>query len=376
MKMFFTRRGLKGFLCLSGICMAVVSIASAKGMQGGWGDFSWRISASAVNRTITGTTFKPGSKASESDAPSISTGIRGLRADVGPQDKYANREYDDGHVHMGLLTFESGITRDWGVDNPSQIRDGKVVMTASDGVETFSQGRQTDQTGGESSGGGSQSSWGSSFQLEAIYAQSETTSWCLLLGLSSVGMSEDNTVTSFSDEQQWKDVGRKIVDTFSTQGSGILRVNPSSREFTYANPREHTLRTYNVVDQNLSFDLNTVSLGVSREHTWKWFVFQVAGGPTVNFVSADSSRNESVLASQDGGPSTLIREWRDSSSEDDVLAGVFAQGGASLNMGKLVRMGIVGRYDVAQEYKGVVGPSTYTADLNGFSVAMSLGWDL
>jgi hypothetical protein len=377
MRTFFVRwgPGLKSLLYLSGICVPLASIASAEVLQSGWGDFSLRISASAFNRTIGGATFTPGSNASESDAPSISSGVGGRRANVGPENKYANRIYDDGYVGMDLLTSERGDTRKWGVEHSSQVRNGVAVMTASDGTQFSSQGHQTTQTGGESTDGGSESFWGSSLQIEAIYAQSETTSWGLFLGLSTVGMSQENTATSFSDEQQWQQSDRKIVDTFSVQGNTLHNI-PSSRALVYVDPTEHTLRTYNVVDEKLSFDLQTVSLGVSRERMWKWFVFQAAGGPTVNFVSADSSRRESVLTSQDGGPSTLISESSDSSRDRTVLAGAFAQGSASLKLGRLARMSLVGRYDVAQEYKGGAGPSTYTADLNGFTVAASVGWDL
>ena len=375
MKTFFVRRGLKRLLFLSGICIAVISIESAKGLQTGWGDFSLRISASAFDRTIGGTTFTPGSNASESDVPSITSGIGGSRANVGPDNKYANRIYNDGYVGMDSLTKERGITRKWGVANPSQIKNGMAVMTASDGTQYSNQGHQTTQTGGESTDGGSESSWGSSVQIEALYAQSETTSWGLLLSLSTVGMSQENTVTSFDDEQQWQQSDRQIVDTFTVQGNALRNI-PSSRALAYVDPTEHTLRTYNLVDQKLSFDLQTVSLGVSRVRIWKLFEFEAAGGPTVNFVEADSSRYESLLTSQDGGPSTLVGESRDSSSENTVLAGAFVQGSASLKLGRVAHVSLIGRYDVAQEYKGGTGPSTYTADLNGFTVAASIGWDL
>lgn len=366
------------FRVVCGLITLGAAGAAASDFQGGAGDFKWRFSANAFTRTLPGTSFKPGSRTTQQDVPGVPQGIQGPRADIGPAGGPFDRTYDDGWiVDEGRFVIGNDrkpipVTSDWGVADSSQVEAGRASFSVADGVQSTEQGSRTEATGGSASGTGHSSAWGGAIEAELLYRQGSNICWGVLFNYSELGQSEGLQTSSFQNEQAWRDSDRTITDTFDVQG-GLLINQPVRRDVRDSDAGGHVQRTYNVVEQELDFELNTFSLGVSRERRWGRFFVQGAVGPTLNLVSSDATRTETLLVSRDGGPSRVLREWRDVDSDDEVLFGGFAQGSARYRLSRYLQAGIIARFDRAQSAKGAVGPASYETDLNGFTLAVTLG---
>lgn len=356
--------------CVPGVLMA------GGDTVGSYLGLTWRIGASEFSRSIGSTHVNPGARTTESDVPDVSTLRRGPLADVGPMNAVVDRLYDNGYVGTDPARMRSGRTYDWGVDNrATQIEGNSVTMSADYGVQSQNVNRQSGNPFAGSSETGSSSEWGHSLQVELGYHTGASTTWSILGAFSTLHSGREITQISFSEEQTWADVSQRVVDTFDLKGGGLQSI-PVTRKYVNTGSTQHRSLTENTVQQKVEFDLHTISLGVKRSQLWHRIELNAAAGSTLNVISVNSERNESVSVSQDGGPNSLLRQWNEAESEDKFLIGAFAQGSADFRLGKITHLGILGRYDISEPFKGHLGPSEYNTGLDGFSLGASISWDL
>lgn len=382
-----SRKKLSG-LTLGAALVCSVSSSQASDVLGSYQGFSWRITASAFTRTIGSTHMSPGSMTTEADVPAVPTTIQGPRAKVGSADAIAGRLYDDGYVSDNIFRVTRPgetppppmaappRTYDWAVKDPSQIQGHTVLMSAADGtrsVNIATHPSETTVTG--SSETGTDNEWGQSLQVEFGYSGNTSTVWSVLGAFTTLHGSRGSSQTSFSETRSWMDMNQEITDTFGLIGNSVVNI-PLSRTTSETEGYHHSTRTENSVQQQLDFDLRTISIGVSLSQYWHGLQFSAATGPTVSFLSADLERSETVTVSHDGGPQQVERQWHEAQSETKTLLGAFAQGSVEYRITRVMHLGVLTRYDLSQNYKTTLGPSSYDTRMSGFSVGASVGWEL
>jgi hypothetical protein len=98
--------------------------------------------------------------------------------------------------------------------------------------------------------------------------------------------------------------------------------------------------------------------------------------PTVslNIVDASVKRTESFVQVPTGGAATVLAQWSNHASRQEVYFGLGAVGGVDLDFGKGYYGGIFGGYEwVSDSLKVAVGPNNILLDASGWVAGLSVG---
>jgi hypothetical protein len=309
---------------------------------------------------------------------------------VGPADRVADRQYNDGYVRMD---YGTGVwdkdTWYWGYQNQNQVVGDHLMFHGS----TFAAGGQTiSPRDAFSVGLDDEFGWEARVGRSLFDCKCFTGSLLLGLGFTSFGGSG-----GFDDlGYLWSSQGGLITDTYdlltdpdqlpaapysgTKEGPGYMIPNiPSKREISGGSGSGVPLtQIFHSVRQDLDVDLWVVSLGLDlrgkgRAASGKPSVsYLVGAGLTGNFVSAKS--NLHWAAKQNG--TTLDSA---SFSGDDCTAefGVYGEAGVLLRLSERISVSVRGRYDHVFDDAEVSFPNgNAEIDLSGASAVAGIGISL
>ncbi len=353
------------------------------------GDCGWRISIGPIWRSIESSRFWPGDHSGQYGIGNQArSGHSGQRADIGPVDAIADREYDDGFVRMDPGTARDNDTWYWGYENAGQHEGGQMVFTADDGVSTRFR-RSVSSTPGSSmdiddTGVG---------VIVAAYRQflvSERFHLGLYLDLMGIRFSMDGETSTYSESQTWRHTAVSYEDRYDLQGvqppgapyagnygypPGPLLPNIPSQRLKHTESRGGgSYQAYNTVLHDIDIELLTLSMGLRAETGVGRVVLSGAAGPTLNLIAIDAEHSESLHASRNGGEDQLVGQWHNGADETKLRVGAFVQAALGVALTGDIEVDIFGRYDWVADVEGAVGPSRYDISLEGFSGGAQLSW--
>ncbi len=371
-------------------CLATVVVAEPN--PGESSAARWRIEAGPAYRSGVSMTFGAGNYSESAMIGNrVRAGFSGTPNQAGSLDPLDHHEYDDGYVRPDMGTEFHGDTWHWGYDNADQIQNGTLVFTASDGRDTELRRSGHDAPVGFEN---DDEAWGLQVQAEAMLMRRENTAFGMIVGYGRFKFGMDRQTSDFRDEQSWTVYDRFVQDRYDLGGvipppppyahgpEGPTPANPVPAPVISATPERSSFRTpvgggsytaWNEVQQALDIRIHVFSLGVSARYENEIFTASVSAGPTLNLVETDAAYVETLYGRSGTGPASVLRDWRAQSSETDVLAGAFIQAGAGLHK-PAWHVGVSGfiRYDWTESLRGMVGPSSWSADFEGASAGIML----
>ncbi len=350
----------------------------------------WRLSAGAVYRVINSQTFKSGSYSQSHPIPAKARTTSYTYDPASDTTALADRDYIDGYVHMDDWTGLDGGTWNWGYDEGSQVVDGALVLkwlqksrtdfTRNTSITSSDRERDSDENVGVY------------VRAERVLKQVGPLDYGVRVDASRVSYSSSGNDMTFSDRQQWSSYRQYTEDSYSLAGTGItpastpyqgtletpgpsINNTPDSRVSGKGNKvSSGSYEAYNSVEESLSMDLSTISLGMSLAGHYSRLYVAGSTGPTLTIVDTDASYYEALYESSNGGPSSLLASWRDSKRDTEYNVGYFVQGELGLRLIRGLEISIFGRYDWIENISGSVGQMRYVANPEGGSVGGTLNY--
>lgn len=198
-----------------------------------------------------------------------------------------------------------------------------------------------------------------------------------------------------------KELSGTLTDTYAVPSGVILPLAPYSQPSANPPPgfypriadepsrvlapesrtvRTDTVRWYNRIEEEVEADVFTFSLGPEvRVRIAESGFVSVAAGAALHVVDWEASHHETLYRADNGGAGRGVREWRERSSNTDLIWGGFAQVGAGLMFGPdeeppryLIQA--FARWEANESLNGRVGPSEFELDLDAFSAGAMAGF--
>ncbi len=303
------------------------------------------------------------------------------KSSVGPADRVADRQYDDGYVRMD---YGTGVWDDntwyWGYQTGSQVVGNQLLFHGS----TFTAGGESlkpresfsldldDEIGGEARIG-----------RNVFCCKSVTGSVVLGVGFTSFCGS-----TGFQDlGYVWSARGGRITDTYNLltdaselppapysgtkDGPGYIIPNiPAKREIGGGVGKGPTLtEVYHNVQEDIDVDLWILSLGLDVRGKNGKVSFVAGAGVTGNFMSADSTFNWSAVEK-----GMALDSARYSGDDCAFEVGVYGEAGFLFDLSEKLYLSLKARYDhVFEEADLSFSNTNAEIDLSGVSGVATLG---
>ncbi len=320
--------------------------------------------------------------------PQLSAGradsLEALR--LGSTSAFADRTYGDGFVFMDDNTsapnsFLPGTTAHWGYQNDSQVQSGSLAYHGGEYATTDASSGSTTLPGARDAG---LSGASLALQLDALLTLNDRLRVGGTAGYFFTPMDVSRSVSTFSGFLRLDEKAFAVTDIYNLQGvipplapyAGTLNQSgpaplidniPSQRLITEVAASSQTAAFINRVDESLDLGLHTLSLGPTVEYAVGRFSFTGSLGLGLNIASWDASFQESLSQTTNVNTSE-VRSWREHRSKTDVLPGFFIQGSAAYQLSDQWSISAFGRYDWNETLHGSVGPSTFSADLSGYTL--------
>ena len=324
-----------------------------------------------------------------SGQPSAPTGI-------GTPGVYGDRTYDNGYVKLDPGTgnptsIDPNTTWNWGFNNPAQYNAGAQTLSFQ------KQGAPGYNTLLNSPAGHSDEFWGAGFQITAGMPLTQSGSWNidLCLGFQGVwGSSEKFSISTYREDVRQT----TVMDTYDVSGIGAANFPANGFHGTYLGPFDHPPVVPSPVIPNLpqsrvsspsaplSTSYNSIGFDIDQN------LYQFSLGPQIglaagqrvrlhlrptvslNIVDASVKRTESFVQVPTGGAATVLAQWSDHASRQEVYLGLGAVGGVDLDFGKGYYGGVFGGYEwVSDSLKVAVGPNNILLDASGWVAGLSVG---
>jgi hypothetical protein len=326
----------------------------------------------------------------------LAAGQPGAPSGIGTPGAYGDRTYDNGYVKLdpgtgNPTTIDPNTTWNWGFNNAGQYNSAAQTLSfqkqGAPGYNTLLNG----------SPGGNDGAWGAGFQIVAGLPLSQSGDWSFDLTLGFQGLW--NGHESFSTSSYREDVRQiTVTDSYDVSGIGAANFPAGGFHGTYLGPFDTPPVVPSPVIPNLpasrtsassaalSTSYNTIGFDIDQN------LYQLSVGPqigwsaspsvklhvrptvSVNFIDASVKRTEEFIQMPAGGGSTVLGQWSDQASRQQVYLGLGAVGGVDLEFGKGYYGGVFGGYDwVADSVKVTVGPNNVLLDASGWVVGLSVG---
>jgi hypothetical protein len=315
---------------------------------------------------------------------------------LGSATAYADRTYDNGYVKLDPGTgnptsLDPNTTWNWGFNNPAQYNSAAQTLSFQ---KQGTPGYNTLQNG---TPGKDDEFWGAGFQIVAGLPLLHSGPWNLDLSLGFQGIwggTESFNVSTYREDVRQS----TVTDVYDVSGIGTAGFPASGFQGTYLGPFDNppvvpspvipnipqsrsasmsaALSTsYNTINFNVDQDLYQFSLGPKIGFAASQHI-QLHLRPTVslNIVDASVKRTELFVQAPAGGASTVLNQWADHASRQDVYFGLGAVGGVDLDFGKGYYGGVFGGYEwVSASVKVSVGPNNVLLDASGWAVGLTVG---
>lgn len=302
---------------------------------------------------------------------------------IGPADAPADRSYDDGFVHIGAATPYSGLTTFWGYAAAAQHQGDELVFSRAGGerrdVSRLRTAAATDWS--------HDASWEAGPILElacsADLRPGVTAGFALNFSAVSLGGGRGGLAT-LSDYQQLDVYHVTAVDRYaldgvvppaagyagSFAGPGPLLGNlPDGRAFPESLTSTDTALFLDRVRDDLTVDFYT--LGMAGTLSWAAtprLALGVQAGVALNLADWEARREEVIWSSTNGGTPDVFSRRRVDREACEFVAGAYLQGQFAWALNDRWALQGFGRYDWNEDLDGEVGPTSFRADLSGWSV--------
>lgn len=368
-------------------CLPAIA-GSAKSPASSSGDWEFSLSAGVGWRHSGSIDFTGGSRQGAFPIPSF-VGDAGLTTpQIGAENAFGERFYDDGFVRLDSSTAIDGLTSHWGYENASQVDvAGDTIRFRATGFESIRNDMHTFSN--PPSASSRERSLAPVLQFNARHKR-ETSGFrpglSVLFSWNPVRF--DRQWTDFSLLQTREDFRTEWTDAFNLGGFGSLVPSapyagePDSPGFLLENlPDSRTMVTVpigleealvgNRVTTRFRADHTTLSLGPTLTHELnpQWNL-EAGIGVSLHWLRWSARQNEQWTATQEG-TRTVISEWNDASSGNRILAGAYLQIAAEW-MPDDKPWSIQGmlRLDRGQSMSRQIGPSQLRYDADGMMMAL------
>jgi hypothetical protein len=350
------------------------------------GDWEFSLSAGPAWRQSGELGFHGGSRSAGLPIPPFVGGETLVVPDIGPDNEFADRTYNDGFVHRDPSTGIDGYTTNWGYQNSGQVAGDDIAFHATG----FKSVRSDTRTVGEApSSRRDEDGIAPVLDFAATYKHE-------INGLR-VGVSASLIWSPVKLDRDWSDFSlRQVRDDFrhdwtdhynlggvgdlippapytgTAAGPGFVLENlPDSRDFDSVQIGSEDAWLTNHVSTRFRADHTTVSFGptLARRLDDSWNL-QAGFGVSLHWLHWSASQEESLTVSS-GGTSTEFARWNNDKSGDEILGGVYLQIGAEWTpKGQDWSIKSFLRKDVGTSFSENIGPSEITYDVDGFTAAV------
>lgn len=379
-------------LLLAFSCVAIAGDAKSPVAAGG--DWEFSLSAGAAWRQSGTLGFSGGSRSAGVAIPSFVGGNVLITPPIGPADANGTRTYEDGFVGTDMSTQIDGLTSYWGYRNSSQVN------LAADSISFHATGFQSIRSdvptvGAAPSFDDPQRGIAPVLQFDAVYKHEIAgirPGFSVVLAWSPVDM--NSAWNDFSLRQNRDDFRHDWTDVYNLGGFGafvpsapyagapdspgfLLENIPDTRSSVAVPTGSESALVSNRVSTRFDADHTTFSLGptLSRPVNGEWNI-EAGVGASLHWLHWSASQQEQLSVMQ-GGTTTVIQEWNDSSSGDKILAGLYLQ--IALEWTPVDydwSLKTLLRTDIGQSFSKQVGPSRITYDTDGLTAAVMLSHPL
>lgn len=347
----------------------------------------WSLSAGAVYRGFGDVNFETGSRSAGYALPRLAR--RGSHSG-GPG------LYDNGYVLPDGGTFSgglgSGTTGYWGYDNSSQFNPEAETLTFSGtrGSGSLSTSRRGDSADWSDDDNGSA---GPIVELSYLIPLNRSVRVGPQLGFMWASFDASETTTDFRARQIGRGSRSSITAIYDASpalspipslppapyvggasGPGRPRIAafPSSSTLTPLSSTRDRVDFYNRIREELDVDVYTFSFGGVADFENERFFGNLGAGLALNVVDWEASHTEELFA-DNGKNVNRVKKWTDNNDDTDILLGFYLQGVVGVKINGPWYIGAMGRYDWNEELNGTVGPSSFSADLNAWTVGGVVG---
>jgi hypothetical protein len=133
--------------------------------------------------------------------------------------------------------------------------------------------------------------------------------------------------------------------------------------------------SYNTIDFDIDQNLYQLSLGPQLSMMAdEWLKLRVRPTISMNIIDADVKRSEVFIQAPVSGASSVLGQWSDHASHQQVYFGLGAVGGLDFDFGKGFYGGVYGGYEwVTERVKVSVGPNNVLLDASGWVAGLTVG---
>lgn len=349
----------------------------------------WRLSAGIMQRRI-GKTSMFATDSFSRHEPIANQSANGQQRfnHVGSANNFADRVYDNGYVAIDEWTVLDGGTTFWGFEHAGQVHNGYIEFNALTSVEkTFQRNITISDSSWEKS---SDSEWSGLASVDWMFYRNQGLMLGLGLSASRASFSGAGADSTFSDSQEWRTYQTTMSDRYSLAGTGltpgaqpaswspgnsgpVIDNIPTHRNTTRQQTASGSYDAFNAISQKMSMDLYTFSCGLSLGFEWWRLLAAGMAGPTMNYIDAEGTYEETLYASANRTEALAQKTWQASHAESEFTAGFYLQAGLFIDVVAGLQLGIFGRYDWLEDFLGATGPSQYKVNLSGGSYGASIG---
>lgn len=345
--------------------------------------FHLRVEVGAAYRSFGDVSFDTGAHSSPSSLPRLLTSeLSG--GPYGPRSGFADRRYSDGFVFRDINTenqgsFLPGTTAFFGYQSNSQVQGGALVQHGSGTSSSFSS--QSDSHAAWTDD--HNSSAAPVLQICLDYATTPSVDVGGSFGFMFASISSENTSTTFQARYQPQSVA--VTDTYALNGL-ILPLAPYAGQFNPNGPaplinnvpsgRSQTIRDItgssvafsNQVHESLDLNLYTFSLGPTVRFHRQRISAAFSTGMAFNIADWEAKYSERLTSRASDGHPKDLRGWKTDSSGTDFLPGFYLQGEVGYKICGNCYLSAFGRYDWTTGLQGAVDKSSFSVNLDGFTV--------
>ncbi len=371
-------------------CSFVATAGDAKNPVATRGDWEFSLSAGSAWRHSGTLGFRGGSRSAGVEIPSFVGENILSTPPIGAVDQIGLRTYDDGFVGTDMSTSIDGLTSFWGYQNSGQVDlAGDSISFGATGFQSIRSDFRN--VAAAPSYDDRQRGIAPVLQFDARYNREIAgvrPGFSMFLAWSPVDL--DRQWSDFSLGQLREDFRHDWTDAFNLGGFGslipsaphsgepdspgfLLENIPDSRDMVAVPIGSENALVSNRISSRFSADHTTFSFGptLARPMDPQWNL-EAGLGFSLHWLRWSASQREQLSVSQ-GGTRTVIGEWRDSSSGNRILAGLYLQiavewtpADHDWSLKSLLRA------DLGQSFSKQIGPSRITYDTDGLTVAFML----
>ena len=342
----------------------------------------WRASAGAQYRSLGGVDWDTGSYSPSAAASLIAPLVDLPYSSVGSGSGFASRTYRDGYVSPDTSTPIDGLTEVWGYSNNDQFQNGSLLFQGTVYESAYARSQQGGDWHDDVRGA-------SAFVALDWLAVKKASKWGVFRAgvqgsVSLLPLDYDMTKSTLSAVLGEESIAIKdrydlggllppLAPFTGTVGGGgpLIDASPDSRsEGAHGLLRERHFS--NTVHQELDVLMTSVSFGPSLEwQAHEDWALQGSLGLALNVVRWEATQTE-TLSNESSGDA--MASWEDAADGTEVLPGLYLQLAAQRRLTSRLWFQLMGRYDWIGTLHERVGPSSFSLDLNGWTVGAGLVW--